>query len=484
MGARYCLLALILGMSARTIAAQDVLYVSPVGQPMGDGSVGRPLDLATAIGPNSRARPGDTILMRGGLYPGRFTSSLTGSVGSPIVVRAFAGERVTIDGSLTVRGAWAWYWGLEITNSNPDRASVRPQGIEVFGPNTKLINLVVHDTGTAIGCWTPAVDAEIYGCIIYRNGWQGPHPDRGHGHGVYMQNDAGTKRVVDNIIFNQYGYGIHAYGEAGALKGFHIEGNSLMNSGSPTRNSTHYDNILVGGEQPAERVTILRNLSYHSPGRGGANVLGWGKADNKDVLVEDNFFVGGNPTLMMRGWQQATIRNNTFYEKLYHMLKIELPRSTSQFTNEVDGNTYWQGENLAPFGYGLQIYNFANWQRNFGYDRNGRWLPSASKKPSGIHVFVRPNLYEPGRAHVSVLNWDLKETVDVDLRSALSAGTSYEIRNVLDLYGPPVAAGVYTGAPVTLSMTGTETGPEFNVFLVTPGPRVLPPRLRRSPAAR
>ena len=51
--------------------------------------------------------------------------------GKPIIVRQFPAERATIDSSgtngptLTINGAWAWYWGFEIMNSSTNRANAR-----------------------------------------------------------------------------------------------------------------------------------------------------------------------------------------------------------------------------------------------------------------------------------------------------------------------------------------------------------------------
>ena len=121
----------------------------------------------------------------------------------------------------------------------------------------------MHDNGIGIGFWAPAIDSEIYGCVIYRNGRQGPAPDRGHGHGIYGQNAEGMKRIVNNIVFDQYGYGIHNYTQAGELKGFHIEGNIVFNNGSAsTPKDAGFPNILVGGFRAAERITITNNYTY------------------------------------------------------------------------------------------------------------------------------------------------------------------------------------------------------------------------------
>ena len=94
-----------------------------------------------------------------------------------------------------------------------------------------------------------------------------------------------------------------------------------------------------------------------------------------------------------------------------------------------------------------------------------------------------PNRYERGRAHVIVYNWALQSQVAVDLSaSGLRSGEQYEIRDIQNLFGTPVATGTFTGAEVVLPMTGLRTAlptwrnavlprhtaPEFAVFLVQP----------------
>ena len=73
-------------------------YVSPSGN--GDGSIGNPWSLDTALSQPSAVHPGDTIWLRGGTYTGIHTSYLNGSSTSPIIVRQYPGERATLDGEL------------------------------------------------------------------------------------------------------------------------------------------------------------------------------------------------------------------------------------------------------------------------------------------------------------------------------------------------------------------------------------------------
>jgi hypothetical protein len=96
-------------------------------------------------------------------------------------------------------------------------------------------------------------------------------------------------------------------------------------------------------------------------------------------------------------------------------------------------------------------------------------------------VFVRPNLYESGRATVVVYNWAGQASVGVNLAGTVPLGHVYEIRNVQRIFDPPLSSGTYGGGTVTLPMDGVTahapiggspsapvvTGPAFDVFVVT-----------------
>ncbi len=97
------------------LATASVYFIAPWGTPFGDGTSDQPLDLATTLSSRSSAKPGDTLILLGGTYHGAFVSTLTGAENNPIIVRQAPGARATIDGDLTVQGAWTTYWGLEVT---------------------------------------------------------------------------------------------------------------------------------------------------------------------------------------------------------------------------------------------------------------------------------------------------------------------------------------------------------------------------------
>src|SRR5713101_3332184 len=202
--------------SCASFAFGAEFYAAPNGSASGDGSINRPWNLATALGQPAAVHPGDTIWLRGGRYVGRFYSSLTGTAAAPIKVRQYPGERATIDGFspsasgniLQVGGAYTWYWGFEIMSSDPYRvstsSSTSPPDIRRGGgvytdqapghPGLKFINLVVHDAAVGFGWWQDATDSEIYGCLIYYNGWKRAD-GQGAGHGINTQNSTSVKHV-------------------------------------------------------------------------------------------------------------------------------------------------------------------------------------------------------------------------------------------------------------------------------------------------
>ena len=284
---RYFLLSITILLLAAMARATD-FYAAPGGTASGSGSAASPWDLQTALN-QTVARPGDTIWLRGGVYHGTFSSYLNGTAAAPIVVRQYPGERATIDGGnsgwtsiLMVSGSYTWYWGFEVMSSDPNRVSsqtgsnptdigrgnVATEQTSRTGAGLKFINLILHDIQDA-GLWKEAVGSEFYGSIIYYDGWNAP--DRGHGHGLYLQNLTGTMSIKDNIIFENFQNGIQCYGsESAYLNNFDIEGNTIFNNGSIV--SSPANNIIIGGGVVAQNPTVKDNNLYYTAWGNGINV--------------------------------------------------------------------------------------------------------------------------------------------------------------------------------------------------------------------
>jgi len=428
-------------LASAAAAPASEFFAAPNGSASGDGSRARPWDLATALGEPRAVRPGDTITLVPGTYRGEFRSKLRGRRGAPIVVRGEEGGRATIDGTLRVSGVNAWYRGFEVTSSAPARVSRQdgpyptdvPRGILATdasgetGEGLKLIDLVAHDLASVL-LEKDAVDLEISGCLVYYNGWTAP--DRGHGHGIYVQNVSGTKTIRDNVIFENFDNGIQAYGSAAAgLDNLDIEGNTIFENGAPVGDPAN--NVLVGGGRVAKNTRIVGNLLWFSGfGRGTQINLGYDPygAGVDGAVVKDNHVVNG-----------------------------EVRMNPKNGVVDFSGNTVFANlANLDPRRY-----------------PGNRW----TKTPTD-GVFVRPDRYEKGRAIVTVFNAGRKASVAANLASVLAKGERYEVRNAQNFYGAPIAAGVFDGGAVVLPMRAfpaaspagwkapAPTGPAFNVFVV------------------
>src|SRR5206468_12234949 len=67
-------------------------YVAPTGSASGDGTLGNPWDLQTALNQPASVQPGDCIWLRGGTYSASgFFNKLTGTASAPIIVRQYPG---------------------------------------------------------------------------------------------------------------------------------------------------------------------------------------------------------------------------------------------------------------------------------------------------------------------------------------------------------------------------------------------------------
>ena len=409
-------------------------HVSPGGRANGSGSSSDPWDLQTALNHPAAVHPGDTIWVHGGLYAGFYRNNLNGAQGNPIIVRQYPGERAVLDNvggtkefGLNMSGSYTWFWGLEVRNTSSSTWNIT--GVAMGGPGQKLINMIIHDNlATGVTSFSVAADAEVYGCLIYFNGRETEDPTN-RGYGIYTQNDAGrVKTFKENIIPYSWGFGVHAYTEGNRIDNFLWEGNVIYNSGILWRGTQFERNFFIGSTTVmADANTYRDNHSYYpaSPSAGARNTFGY-QAGTTNLVLTGNWFVGG--AFDVSG-TTPTITGNTFYR-------------TNGFSGT--GNTY---------------------------------LTS----PSGTNVFVRPNVYEPGRANIIIYNWSRAATVNVNVAgTGLQVGDNYEVRDALNWPGLPVVSGQYNGGTIAIPMAGlftvmpyrtpevrpTHTSPEFGVFIL------------------
>jgi|SRR4051812_33583929 len=465
-------------------------HVGPSGSESGTGTTDRPWSLTYALGGAAgQIQPGDTVWLHAGTYHGTtaLVATVAGVAGRPVVIRQYPGERAIIDvagttstsargDAFVVKGGWTVWWGFEMMNSDPNRnTNTRANMIINNASNTKFVNLVVHDGGIGFYSWAQQSNVEVYGSIFYNNGWQGPV--QGGGHALYLKSDAGPLVIKDNILFDQFGYGAQVYSEPGdgGLVNITMEGNVSFNNGSV---STQYAtsgnaNILFGGTVPIQNGRAIDNMTYFSPGYGLYNlVMGFENYSNNQMTLKNNYAVGGSNVLSVGYWNQMTATDN----RLFGTGRVMQLKDTTLSGFVWSANTYQRDPLAAAWQYNGTDYGFSAWTTKTGLGHTDIASPTSPLTPA---VFVRPNTYEPGRATVVVYNWGRRGSVDVDLSGVLTAGASYEVRNVQNLFGSPVSTGTFNGS-INIPMGGVapptpiggaahappRTGPDFDVFVV------------------
>ncbi len=469
--------------SPRVMESLFTLYVSPTGRSEAAGTMDDPKDLLSVLAKPEAVPPGSIIWLRGGMYgDGKtyFISRLAGTEEAPIILRQMPGERAALNGSLIIEGAHTWFWGFEVLSTFEDRTGDRynPQagtldGVVVNGPYTKLISLVIHDTREGVAVWTPAEGAEVHDCIIYNNGWQGP--DRGHGHGIYTQNNGAPKRLTGNIIFNQFGVGIHAYGSDKAfVRNYMVDHNVVFNNGRLSIDGRS-DNLFFGSGGSLSGIRVQSNYTYHTPSQDiGASRVGWQYGGtNQDVSVLDNYFIGGYIGLSMNSWRSMRVHGNvTYAEKSYNVF-LQPPQTEDGLVSDWDGNKHYGAGQFLLRG---EKRTFGQW-RAAGFDANGEMHDG---RPRGVWSFVNRNNFDPGRAHIVIYNWDLQPKVCVDVSAVFETGIKYQVFDGQNIFGDALVTGELQGREVCIPMTDlkvvmplgvvpnppTHTAPEFGVFVM------------------
>jgi hypothetical protein len=352
------------------------------------------------------------------------------------------------------------------------------------GTRCRLINCVIHDNESGVLVWPGAQEVEVYGCLIYYNGTAGP--TRGHGHGVYTQGAIGTKRIADCLIWNNWGYGIHCFSDTGEEVGnTQIVGNILFSNGMPAT-AQGCTNLFVGAAGKACRnILVSDNVSYMHPISNRLNTKlyfakpvsdptqGYTQEPNEDLICTNNAFINGRYALNTGCWKRLVVTGNMLYGRsLAAMMPIDMVKPGETGTYEWDRNEYIMGGWIRPFelGWGLSenMIDATAWRAQKGFDAHSTFREDGLGYPKGVDVFVRPNQYEPGRAHIAVLNWDRVPKVNVDLSKVLKVGQSYRIFNVQNLWGAPVASGTYDGGDVALPALLSWLAPEMDAYLVIP----------------
>jgi len=461
-------------------------YVSPTGLASNPGTQAAPWSLTRSLTLTGYSTPvgGDTVYLMNGVYSGDFRGFRSGTPGNPITYRQLSSAflAATIDGTIRMDGADIVLRGFEIKRSDP--TGTLP-GVEARGARQKYINLIVHDAAQqGITFWDEAIDSEVYGCIVYNNGF---HTNQDHG--IYVHNSTGTKVIEQNVFFNNKSYGIHVYAQVGdpPQKNVQILHNASFNNGTISYDFAAKSNILVGdkGIGGATGMVVYYNNLYFS-GTEGINLeMGYEEpgyqSTGHDMTVQANHMTGGRIGMRILEWDLGHVEENYVALASQYLVDLKDASPSGYFwaANEWNADStsllWWpeqQGSKLPM--------SWTNWKAATGLNCESECDMAFGALFRGQWNDYNTNKYEHGRGMIGVLNLTGQATDQIWLGSFVSPGETYKIYNVLNL-NTPVATGTFNNAYITLSMAavipptpvntqvhvGATPGPYFHVFIVT-----------------
>lgn len=500
-----------------TCMKATIWYASTTGN--GNGSFASPFNLQTAL-TNSPAiiLAGDTLYLRGGTYNAsgtRFNSNLAGTSCSPITVMSYPGEwailngnilpstNATVTATLRVNGAYVIYRDFEVKYNNlvsrNDSSSnyVYCGGIDhPGGVNCKFINLVIHDNpGTGFWSSKSTGGTEIYGCLIYNNGWYTNTTalHRGRGPGIYTQNDTEDMRILkNNIVFNNFYNGFEVWSgstnEPEIVKNYVIDDNTNFNNGSPYSNDggatdLGANNILVATENNQtngnypRNISVINNVLYHNTlftdatlnGEARPLKIGHPDSETHDLIIDNNFLCGRNPGLELNTSYNLTFTNNTVLSKYVYVAKKNYDLNLINDTNfYFDYNKYYTRRSSPGLDFrlvGHQDYLLSNWQSLFNIDLNSTrydWRLNLNATTDNPALFkVTRNEYNQNLYKVVLFKYDpANPNVTIDFTNyGIPSGTTYTIKDV-ESNPATYTTGTYTGAPISFNLDLTT--PTFN----------------------
>ena len=479
-----------------------LIHAAPDGKPDGDGSPGKPLDVATALGKKSPASPGDAIVLAAGTYEGKmdgikrvpFEWAVSGTVDKTVLVMPAPGAAVHLNGTASLTSSHAWFFNLEVGDLkwDPYQKAHRAETVlnATGGDGARIINCNVFGGAMGTGLWSSARNTEVYGCLVHDFGTLAG-AGRGHGHAFYTQNETGTKTYAHNVAWRGCGWNLHVYTQSGQINGFDIIQNIFYLAGAYKEGQT-MDNFLVAGYVPADRIRLLGNVGYQpsrvEAWRPNVRLSHFKPVVNGTAVVRDNYFAGANYGLSLGNWKDITVTGNTVWAYRFLVEINSSPTGVSIPSQpnrpdlrgyKLDGNTYVANGHDKAFVYGRnekppedEILGLAEWQK-LGLDKESKLLSGREGKPTGTRVFVFPNRHEKGRAHVAIFNWDGESTVAVGLSGVLAKGQSFAIYNCLDIKttlanARPVHTGTCEGGSIAFPMRKDPLSPDFDAFLVLP----------------
>jgi hypothetical protein len=393
-------------------------------------------------------------------------------------------------GSFRISGAWTIWENFRGTwDFDTDRSSDQPGSPvtdvprqhatwEVAAANVRCHNVITHDLGGGWSAFSQSPAAQLHECVAYNNGWNAP--DRGHGHGFYMQSAANPNIPADRKLIR----GFVSFGNFGSngklggsdatsnLIGFRYDGCTFFDPGIPVLSSHPPEPNFVcdGASSRKGHIDLWRSSlwmrdsgTYNYSATDAPLSLWLGDVNEGATPVTlNNVRIQGRTRL--GNWASLTgsgvtmgMGNDTLPWTLGRALLMLQP-TPSPFTKYS-----WNNNRYAHVGderimlAESTMQNLAGWRVATGYDTNSTHTVGQF---TTAEVEVVASEVDPNRSTITVWNYSGAGTAQVNVSSVLNVGDGYTLYHIYDWVGggTTTLTGTYNGAPLTVPM-GAKTPP-------------------------
>jgi hypothetical protein len=390
-----------LTVSGPVVAAE--YYAAPDGSATGQGTKAAPWDLSSALGGGKKIGAGDTLWLTKGTYKAPFRPP---GLGFEVKLEGRDGAPVVVRG---VPGERVTIDGGLLVQEPSTYLWIRDLEILVSEPRPEK---AVSAGSSPADLKRPHGGLNIYsgvGCrfinlVIHDNNqgvswWSGSRDSELHGCIIYDNGWLGTDRGHGHAIYTQNREGVKTISDCIMTGGFAY---SLHAYGSERADVDEY--LAVG------------NIVYNA----GQFLIGGGKP-SRGIRVLDNLLYSSD---MRLGYSAP------------HNEDCEVRRN-------------W----IVNGGLSIQKFRRAETEANV--------IVAAEAPRPPARIVLRPNRYDPKRAHLAVFNPEKKAAVSVDGDTFLKKGDRFRLMDPRDFYGKPVVSGAYDGKAIQIPMRG-----EFAAFVL------------------
>jgi hypothetical protein len=233
-------------------------YVSPSGSSQGDGSAAQPWDLQTALsGAGGRVQPGDTVWIRGGLYPNGGDISVSGTAAGYITFSGYPGETAVIKKQF--RGTGSYIVIQQLVFEGPINGATN----QVYLYNNHHVVFTRNEIRNGDFHAGLSVDESHHYTITY-NYIHDNGRDVSHDHGIYFKTTTGEGTVIaNNLLIRNAARGLSLHDNSGAgVYDVIVAHNTIVGNGST--------GILVND---GDRVTLVNNIAVNNGDQTGQDQI-------------------------------------------------------------------------------------------------------------------------------------------------------------------------------------------------------------------